>query len=65
MISSDIESLFTNIPVNETINIICDRLYYTNPKLRPFVPEHYFRQLLDFTKTNIMIKLMGCPWVHY
>ena len=48
MISFDIESLFTNIPVNETINIICNRLYYTNPKLRPFVPEHYFRQLLDF-----------------
>jgi len=48
MISFDIESLFTNIPVNETINIIWDKLYYTNPKLRPFIPEHYFRQLLDF-----------------
>ncbi|CAF4454753.1 unnamed protein product [Rotaria sp. Silwood2] len=48
MISFDVESLFTNIPVNETIDIICNKLYCTNPKLRPFIPEHYFRQLLDF-----------------
>ncbi|CAF4386820.1 unnamed protein product, partial [Rotaria sp. Silwood2] len=27
---------------------ICNKLYCTNPKLRPFIPEHYFRQLLDF-----------------
>jgi len=48
MISFDIESLFTNIPVDETIEIIYNKLYYTNPKLRPFIPENYFRQLLDF-----------------
>jgi hypothetical protein len=48
MISFDIESLFTNIPVDETIEIICNKLYYTNPKLRPFIPENYLRELLKF-----------------
>ncbi|CAF4574610.1 unnamed protein product [Rotaria sp. Silwood2] len=48
MISFDIESLFTNIPVNETIDIICDKLYCRDPKLRPFIPEYYFRQLIEF-----------------
>ena len=46
MISFDIESLFTNIPVDETIDVICNKLYFTNPRLRPFIPEHYFRELL-------------------
>ncbi|CAF3273243.1 unnamed protein product [Rotaria socialis] len=48
MISFDIESLFANIPVDETIEIICNELYCTNPKLKPFIPEHYFCELLEF-----------------
>ncbi|CAF4731422.1 unnamed protein product, partial [Rotaria sp. Silwood1] len=52
MISFDIQSLFTNIPVRETIEIICNKLYCTVPKLRPFIPEDYFRKLLEFTTTG-------------
>ena len=48
MISFDIESLLTNIPVDETIEIICNKLYFTDPKLKPFIPENYFRQSLSF-----------------
>ncbi|CAF1555336.1 unnamed protein product [Rotaria magnacalcarata] len=52
MISFDIESLFTNIPVQETIEIICNKLYCTDPKIRPYIPEHYFRKLLKFATTG-------------
>ncbi|CAF3806187.1 unnamed protein product [Rotaria sordida] len=53
MISFDIQSLFTNIPVRETIEIICNKLYCTDPKLRPFIPEDYFRKLLEFAATEL------------
>jgi len=52
MISFDIQSLFTNIPVCETTEVICNKLYCTDPKLRPFIPEDYFRKLLEFTTTD-------------
>ena len=48
VISFDIESLFTNIPVDETINIICYKLYCTDHKLKPFIPENYLLELLKF-----------------
>lgn len=48
IISFDIESLFTNIPVDETIEIICYKLYCTDPKLRPFIPENYLLEMLKF-----------------
>ena len=55
MMSFDIESLFTNIPVGRTIDIICNKLYCTDPKLRPYIPEHYFRQLLGY----------ATKWTHF
>lgn len=55
MISFDIESLFTNIPVDRTIDIICNQLYCTDPKLRPFIPEHYLRRLLEY----------ATKWTHF
>ncbi|CAF4999366.1 unnamed protein product [Rotaria sp. Silwood1] len=57
MISFDIQSLFTNIPVRETIEIICNKLYCTDPKLRPFIPKDYFRKLLEFTTTVSAVEL--------
>ena len=33
-VSYDIESLFTNIPINETIDFICDKIYI-HKKLQP------------------------------
>ena len=49
----------TNIPIDETIEIICNKLYFTDPKLKSFIPEHFFRQLLNFaTKfTHFQIQL--------
>ncbi|CAF1228694.1 unnamed protein product [Adineta ricciae] len=55
MISFDIESLFTNIPVGRTIDIICYKLYCTDPKLRLYIPEHYFRQMLEY----------ATKWTHF
>ncbi|CAF1689919.1 unnamed protein product [Adineta ricciae] len=55
MMSFDIESLFTNIPVDRTIDIICYKLYCTDPKLRPYIPEHYFRQMLEY----------ATKWTHF
>ncbi|CAF1678812.1 unnamed protein product, partial [Adineta ricciae] len=52
MISFDIESLFTNIPVEETIDIACEKLYYTKPELRPYIPENYFRKLMYIATTG-------------
>ncbi|CAF4074285.1 unnamed protein product [Adineta steineri] len=53
MISFDVESLFTNIPVDRTIDIICYKLYDTDPKLNPVIPQNYFRKLLEYaTKRN-------------
>ena len=44
--SLDVESLFTNVPVNETIEIICDEVY-RNPDNTPLpIPENTLKQLL-------------------
>ncbi|CAF3810389.1 unnamed protein product [Adineta steineri] len=40
MISFNVESLFTNIPVNRTINIICEKLYWADLILNPIIPEY-------------------------
>lgn len=44
--SLDVESLFTNVPVKTTINIICDAIYRT-PSADPFpISERILRELL-------------------
>ncbi|XP_064117579.1 uncharacterized protein LOC135223001 [Macrobrachium nipponense] len=44
---SDVESPFTNVPVDETIGIIME-LVYRNPEMRPpNIPEDSLRTLLD------------------
>ena len=45
--SLDVESLFTNVPVPETINLICDRVYrhQGSPPLQ--IPEDALRRLLE------------------
>ena len=53
--SLDVESLFTNVPVRDTINIICDCIY-RNQNLPPLpIPEHVLRELLETCTT-------GCPF---
>ena len=47
MASFDIESLFTNIPLDETINIICDSLFENKDKFNNF-NKIQFTKLLNF-----------------
>ena len=70
--SFDIRSLFTNVPLNETINICAEALY--DGKLpTPIIPKHVFVELMkiattsvEFSFDNIMYKqidgvAMGSP----
>ena len=68
-ISYDIESLFTSIPVQNTINYICDEIY-THKKLKPFCAKRlHFKRLLErltkecvFSVNGRLIKQIdGCP----
>ena len=47
MISFDVKSLFTNIPLNKTIKICLDRLYCGDPGIRPSIPEDTLKKLLE------------------
>ena len=57
IISLDVKSLFTNIPVRETIDIICDELYHSDrppPKLHDEpLSEHNCRLLLSSLISNV------------
>ncbi|XP_066983827.1 uncharacterized protein [Macrobrachium rosenbergii] len=45
--SMDVESLFTNVPVDETISMIADCVYQ-DPSVTPLhIPEHILRSLLE------------------
>ena len=46
MVSLDVDSLFTNIPLDETIDICADNLYNDNEN-PPNIPKHDFRNLLN------------------
>ena len=55
--SLDVDSLFTNIPLEETIDICVDNLYSDNEN-PPNVPKHNFRNLLNIAtkETFFMFK---------
>ena len=53
--SLDVESLFTNVPIRETIDIICNCIYRNRARSPLPVPEHILRQLLEACTT-------GCPF---
>ena len=44
-VSYDVESLFTNIPINETTDFICDEIYI-HKKLQPICKQSIFKKLL-------------------
>ena len=46
MVSLDVDSLFTNIPLEETIDICVDNLYNGNENPSN-IPKHNFRTLLN------------------
>ena len=70
--SFDICSLFTNVPLTETIQICSDTLY-TNDSIRPPFPKEVFKELMEIATTsaefsfnNVMYKqidgvAMGSP----
>ena len=68
ILSYDVESLFTNIPIKETIDYICDEIY-RNDAIEPMCKESIFCKLLYklssqcvFSVNNQLIKQMdGCP----
>ena len=45
MVSFDVESLFTNVPLDCTINLILERIYQDN-ELYILIPEHDLKRLL-------------------
>ena len=45
--SLDVESLFTNVPVPETIDLICERVYRNNDTPTLQIPEDALRRLLE------------------
>ena len=56
MVSYDVCSLFTNIPLAETIQICLDRLYRSDNLVSPSLPEHVLRNLLELcVKDNIFV----------
>ena len=55
MASLDVDSLFTNIPLDKTINICVDNLYNDNENI-PNIPKHDFRNLLNIaTKESFFL----------
>ena len=55
MASLDVDSLFTNIPLEETIDICVDNLYNDNEN-PPNIPKHNFRNLLNIaTKETLCL----------
>ena len=53
-VSYDVESLFTNIPIQETINYIIEPIYYQK-KLTPTCSKLIFRRLLINLLQNILL----------
>ena len=52
MISFDVESLFTNIPLEETCNIILESLYPNNNTIVNGLSRKQFKELLSLTTGN-------------
>ena len=58
MISFDIESLFTNIPLEETINICVDKLFQNNTNVDNLNKES-FRLLLELATLESVFNFDG------
>ena len=48
LVSFDVKSLFTSIPLNETIDIVSDCMYDENSKNIPPFPKSTFKKLLEY-----------------
>lgn len=52
MCSFDVSSLFTNVPLDETIRICADALY-DNPELQPYIPKEVFVELMHSATSTV------------
>ena len=59
MASFDVVSLFTNIPLNETINICLDCLYRCDGIQRPSLPESLLKKMLLKATTEVEFSFNG------
>ena len=63
MASLDVESLFTNVPVDETIDLLLDRIYRDDDTPRLNIPESSLRRLLQIcTKEDPFRDQRGNLW---
>ena len=53
MYSLDVESLFTNVPVHRTIEIICEKVYNHATISPPPIPKHVLQKLLLTCTTEV------------
>ena len=56
MVSYDVRSLFTNVPLKETIKITMDRLYRSDHIVPPTMPENVLKHLLELcVQDNVFV----------
>ena len=55
MTTSDVKSLFTNIPLNETINICVDTVFLRKKKVKGLLKRHFKEMLTLATKSSCFI----------
>ena len=70
MASLDAESLFTNVPLDETVKICIDELFKSDMTVSGLNKKEMFEMVLLTLKelsfcliTNITVKLTELPWV--
>ena len=55
MVSFDVKSLYTNVPLKETINIVADYVYSKESRCKPPLTKSIFKKLLTLvTQGNFM-----------
>ena len=57
-VSYDVESLFTNIPIKDTIDFICEEIY-VHKKLEPICKKSIFKKLLYKLTTECKFSATG------
>ena len=59
MASFDVESLFTNIPLKETIDLCADILFYDRTNIDG-ITKDYFHDLLTICMSESLVLFDGC-----
>ena len=62
MVSIDVQSLFTNVPLKETIQICMDRLYRSDRVTAPSMLEHVLKRLIELCVQDNVFVFSGCVY---